>query len=358
MNIRELAAHARLSKGAVSLALRDHASISAATRRRVKALAKKFAYIPDPTLAKVMSAVSRRRTANITAPLGIISLWPQPRVWQEHASLRRFYQGLVTRARELGYRTEEFWMGGGAMLPQRVEQILLARGIEGLLVLNYPRAPAVLEMNVEPFACAVIGRALIRPRLFSTDHDHHQGLFQVIDQLHAAGYHRPGFILQHEVNERTMHCWAAAYQFWSSSLPRGMQMPILYVNSMDVGPGQKTDVAQIKKWFRRHRPDAILSHGIGMKRLIEAADIRVPRDAGFASLFWIGAQEGCAGLDLQDEVVSGRAVELVLEQLRHNQRGVPSASETVLFPGIWRPGPSLPLRVRGKAKAVVGTGPS
>jgi LacI family transcriptional regulator len=352
MNISELARHANLSKGAVSLALRDHPSISTATRKRVKALARKFSYVPDPTMARVMSAIARRRTSTITAPLAILSLWDQPRAWNTTTpSLKRFYQGLVNRAQQLGFRTEEFWMGNRQISPQRMEQILSTRGIEGLIVLNYPHAPATLEMNLAPFACAVIGRALLRPRLFATDHDHHQGLFQVIEKLRSLGYRRPGFLLDREVNERTMHCWAAAYQFWLNSIPRSHQIPLLTLDLFDGSILRPNDIKPIQKWVRRYRPDAIISHSSEVKRLIEAAGIRVPQDVGFANLFWQAGLDRCAGLDLQDEIVAGRAVELVIEQLQHNQRGIPAVPETVLFPGVWRDGPTLPDRVPATGKA-------
>lgn len=339
MNLTELARQAGLSKGAVSLALRDHPSIGEKTRRRVKALARKSGYTPDPTVARVMSAIARRRAAKVTAPLAILSLWPVKKAWLEpNSTLLRFYRGLVRRARELGFSTEEFHLG--ALSQQRMSQILVARGIEGLIVLNYPKAPAMLEMDVSPFACAVIGRALIRPRLFSTDHDHSQGLYEVLESVRQRGYSRPGLLLCHNAHERTMHAWAAAFQFYSSTHFNGNgRVPLLIVEENAEAP------ETVRKWFQRHRPDVIIAANTADRDLIKAAGIDVPADAGFASLFWTRQKDGCAGLDLQDEVVAGRAVELVVEQLLHNKKGIPTASETVLFPGLWRDGPSLPSRV-------------
>lgn len=347
VNITDLAQRAGISKGAASLALRNRPGVSAETCERVQALARQHGYVPDPTVARVMSAVARKRPNSSTAPLAILSLWPQNRAWDSRtATLRRFHDGLIARAKERGFATEDFWLGSRGMTPRRMQQILVSRGIEGLIVLNYPRAPAVLEMDVSPFACAVIGRALIRPRLYSTDHDHQQGLYQVMHQVQEAGYRRPGLLLQADAHERTMHSWAAAYQFYSSSHPGLGKVPLVIYDNGPRDEQLASEARKLKRWFRRYRPDVIIAVQWTDLALLQAAGISVPEDVGFACLFWQDAKHACAGLDLQDEIFAACAVDLVVEQLNQSRRGIPLVPETVLFPGVWRDGPSLPWRTK------------
>ncbi|WP_438481383.1 LacI family DNA-binding transcriptional regulator [Oleiharenicola lentus] len=337
MNIREIARKVGLSKSTVSLALRDHPSIPPVTRKRIKALAKKLGYQPDPTIAKVMGAIAKRAAGEVTAPLVLLSDWPASQYWlNPDVGLRRFHRGLTSRAMELGYRLEEFWIRAPGMLPRRVEQILDARGTQGIVVLNYPEAPAKLPLDLSPYACVVIGRALVQPRLYAVDHDHHQGLFECLKQVSDRGYRRPGLVLTADAHERTMHCWAAAYQFFLSHLPRRDQIPFLLI--------APDEVQELKKWVKAYRPDVILSADFTMARLLEKAGFAVPGDVSLATLFWREEDKAVAGIDTQDEAQSARAIDLLIEQMRRNQHGIPHKPETVLFDGFWRDGPSLPTR--------------
>jgi DNA-binding LacI/PurR family transcriptional regulator len=336
MNIRDIARQAGLSKSAVSLSLRDHPSIPHKTRARVKALAKKLGYQPDPTVAKVMGAIARHATAGITAPIVLLSDWPTPKHWLNvNQGLRRFYRGLSDRAEELGYRLEEIWIRAPGMTPRRIEQILAARGTQGIVVFNYPEAPARLQVDLSPYACVVIGRALVQPRLHSVDHDHHQGLFECLTQVQQRGYLRPGLVLTNDAHERTMHCWAAAYHFFLSDLPAKKRIPFLLLSS--------PNPSVLRKWVRAHRPDVILSADFTMMKVLENAGFRVPTDIALATLFWREENTAVAGIDTQDEAQSARAIDLLIEQIRRNQHGIAHKPETVLFDGAWRDGSSLPV---------------
>jgi LacI family transcriptional regulator len=284
-----------------------------------------------------MGAIARRAAGPVTAPIMILSDWPAARYWQNSAAgLRRFHRGLLQRTEELGYRIDEFWTRAAGMSPRRAEQILAARGTQGIVVLNYPEAPAKLALDLSPYASVVIGRALIQPRLYAVDHDHHQGLFECLKQVSARGYRRPGLLLTFDSHERSMHCWAAAYHFFLSHLAVRDRIPFLLIK-----PG---DTPAIKKWFKNHRPDVILTADFTSTELLTKIGLRVPEDVGVAALFWREENQNIAGIDIQDESQASRAIDLLVEQMRRNQHGIPHKPETVLFDGFWRDGASLPTR--------------
>ena len=334
MNMSDLARACRLSKGTVSMALNNNPRISPRTRDRVRAKALKLGFSVDPKLAQVMSALGRRRAEHISAPIGIISMWPVRGAWKAQHGLDRFHAGLVQRAAELGCETQEFWVGDPAMTPRRMEQILKARGIEALVVLSYPAAPARLQIDISSFACSVIGRALVSPRVYAVDHDHHQGLFLAVQHLRRRGRTRPALVITEDLNERTMHCWTAAYHFESHQLPARQRIPVWII------PREARRKRDFLLWFEKYRPDVILGSDLTLPFLKECG-LTVPRDVAFATLFWMPHLAQLAGIDIRDEVIAGRAVELVLEQLRTNRHGIPEDPETVLIEGKWRDGPSI-----------------
>ncbi len=335
MNIRDLARRVNLSKSTVSLALRNDPSISEKTRGVIQRLAKKVGYCPNPAVVKVMSAIACRKLPRLSPSIVLLSPWSHLHEWERpEFALRRFYQGMLSRARQLGYTIEELWMRAPGMSPHRIEQILAARGTEAVIVFNYPLAPASLEVDLGPYACAVIGRALIKPQLYAVDHDHHQGMLLCIEQVRRHGYRRPGLLLDVQGSERNLHCTVAAYQFYLSQVPAKDRIPLW----LTLG----NDFAKFRKWVRTYRPDVIITSHPRMIAYVNQAGYEVPVDFGLAVLFQESAQSAVAGIDICDEVVAGRAVDLVAEQIRNNQHGPPPLPETTLFNGIWRDGPTLP----------------
>jgi len=337
MNIRELAARAGLSKTTISAALRDAPRISESTRRRVHDLARDVGYWPDPAVAGMMSAIARKNVVNFSSPILLLSDWPHVHEWErpDHA-LSRFYQGVLSRTRELGYKIEELWMRAPGMNPRRVEQIIAARKTEGLIIFSYPKAPAALDIDLSQYSCVVIGRALVSPTFYSADHDHHQGMFLSLEQIKKQGYQRPGLCLTEDANERTMHCWAAAYQFYLSQRPAKDRVPMMLIKD-------HCDTGAYQKWIRTYKPDVVIvSHG-GMMEFLGKAGFEIPRDFGVSVLFQSHGCSNVAGIDICDEAIAGRAVDVLVEQMRNNRRGPPAHPETILMHGIWRDGPSLPM---------------
>jgi len=335
MNIRILAQDLKLSKSTVSLALRNDPRLPEHTRDRVRKRAARLGYRTDPTIAKVMGAIARKNSVDVTTPIVLLSDWPTPHHWKStRDSLDRFYRGVIARSKELGYRVEELWMREPGLTPKRIEQILAARGTQGVIVFSYPSAPASLEVDLTPFASVVIGRALVRPRILAVDQDHHQGMFECLDQVASRGYRRPGLLLSIDAHERTLHCWAAAYLFAMSQSPIRRKIPLF----LDAG----RDFKRFRKWVKAYDPDVIITQDSSMLSYVTDAGFRVPDDLGLAVLFQGKPTDGTAGIDTRDEAQSARAVECLVEQLRKDIRGLPKFPETVLFDGIWRDGPTLP----------------
>ena len=59
IRLKDIAEKAGLSVAAVSMALKDHRSLPASTIKKVKALAKKMGYAPDPALSALAAYRSR-----------------------------------------------------------------------------------------------------------------------------------------------------------------------------------------------------------------------------------------------------------------------------------------------------------
>jgi hypothetical protein len=95
------------------------------------------------------------------------------------------------------------------------------------------------------------------------------------------------------------------------------------------------------KWFRRYRPDAVVSSHRVVRNWLEDCDARVPEDVGFVFLDWLDEADACAGIDQHYDLVAAAVVDLVVSQLHGNEHGVPAKPKLVLIDGDWVNGPTV-----------------
>jgi LacI family transcriptional regulator len=328
--LKSIAAKAGLSGAAVSLALRDHPSIAPRTRARVQRLAARLGYRADPTVTRLMTYLRQRRGVRATGALGLLTMFPQAAPWLGNAFLRRIHTAAEARAHQFGYQLEEFWLAAPGMTPARLRDILLARGIEGLLVLGQPPGLAPVPFDFARFACGAIGYSLETPLHRACQHQY-QEMFTALGRLAALGYERPGLVLPEDSDARTRRHWSAAFLAAQQRWPAARRVPPL------IAP--RIDGAIFGRWFRAHRPDAVIAQSPGAAeylRWLRDAGARVPADCGFADLDVEPTPgDACSGIRQNYEQVASAAVDLVVSQIQRNERGIPAHPKVVLIEGEW-----------------------
>jgi DNA-binding LacI/PurR family transcriptional regulator len=103
-------------------------------------------------------------------------------------------------------------------------------------------------------------------------------------------------------------------------------------------------------WLRRSGADALIVSTVahlavpGVRAFCRAARLPV------ATLRLAGKiQSAIGGIDQGDELLGAQAVELLIAQLNHNERGPPRQPGMMLFPGRWVPATGeAPARSREK----------
>src|SRR4051812_11509417 len=131
VTLRTLAAEAQVCPMTVSLALRNHPSISAATRGRLQKLAASRGYRPDPTIAKLMHHLRSRGPSRIKSVICALNN-------RDRGDSDVYVAGIVraarARAKELGYAFEEVFLKEFRGRPGRLKSFLRSRNIEGMLI--------------------------------------------------------------------------------------------------------------------------------------------------------------------------------------------------------------------------------
>lgn len=350
MTIRQLAKLAGLSHTTVSRALRDHPRISLETRKLVQRLAKKHGYAPHPMVSELMAQLPHiRQIARST--LALVTWWPQ---WKGHIFLKAIHDGVSERAQELGYQVEEFPLHKGEMSPARLQSVLEARGIQGVLVYPFERSPSRLEMDWQRFTGASIGLSLVEPELHRVVAGYYSNMLLTLHELRKLGYRRIALALKPELRVRVSDAYLAAYLLYERELPVEERMPLFRPAGAAAGAehydaysepiahsGFDLDPAEVAAWLKQHRADALICNYNPRPELLRKEGIRIPEDLGYAALDCAIATPDVSGIDQLPRQMGVAAVNLVTAHLQRHERGAPEYPEVITVRSRWRPGKTV-----------------
>ena len=166
VTFRQIAKASGLAVATVSYALRNHPKIPAETIARVQAVADALGYRPNPRVAALMAHIRRARPVASGDCIAFIWL-------ARPAPYLRMYNGAKQRAQELGYELEDFALRDRALNPARLERILRARRITGIVLspLDSGQASFALDWDWSRFSPAICtpARTASRTRSIVTD---------------------------------------------------------------------------------------------------------------------------------------------------------------------------------------------
>lgn len=336
--LQDVATRAGVHRTTVSLALRGHPRIPAATQARVKAIAAKLGYRINPLVSALMqSRRSGQAVKHVT--LAYVTNYPTRFGWRPQFHDRPdFFPGAAERARDFGYKLEPFWLAEPGMTPERFCDILSARGINGLIVGRLPPNQQAMELTWSRFSAVAVGLTLRSPLLHHVTENHFDAACQGMQRCRQLGYRRVGFVFS-EANDspRVGSRWLGAFLEQQQQLPARDRLPPC--------PAVPADERTFRDWFERVRPDALLAnHGRPVLAWLERMGRRVPRDVGLIDLAGDHPELACAGVYHDPAKLGALAVEMLIGLLHRNETGVPDDQHEVLLNGTWRDDRTLPPR--------------
>lgn len=323
--MKHVAQAAGVSVMTVSLALRRDPSIPARTRERVLAAAARLGYRRNPLVSALMAGLRgwhpRGRDAHVIA---YVESYPASATPQQTGSLRRFRDGAAEGAARHGYRLQVFRLGEGGLNEARLEQVLAARGIRGVVFAPFPKTGSALALPWENHALATLGFSLARPVLHRAVNHQIHSIRLALAELLALGYRRIGLVMTRHEDARVERNWLSSVllaQHENAGTDRSF--PLFFEERIERGP--------LRAWLRRERPEVVVSTEEGVPQMIARAGGRI----GFAHMHLTPEQAGSTGIDQNNERVGAAAVDLVVEQLHANSYGIPENPKTVLIEGRW-----------------------
>lgn len=317
---RALAEKLGLSANAVSLALRNHHSISKTTRARVKAMADQMGYRPNPLVAALTADRNKRGRSGVTT-LGYITTCHHLR--SSTANIRQlFYRGALERADACGFALQEFCLADEDLNEPRLQRILRSRGIHGLLVAPPPQPNYSIQLDWEHFAVAALGHNLVHPRVHHAAGAVFQDTIKMLHELKSMGYRRPAMLLRRNSERNQLSQRAAVFEYQSRQI-WDLSEPLAYFYDDALA---ERDL--IEAWLKEMQPDVVLSSDQRFKASIIRVLGPIPEAVGYVAMEYSAVEED-ARIDFQPKTVGAVGVDLVTAQLYRNERGIPSVVQAV-----------------------------
>lgn len=332
---KDIAEKCNVSTMTVSLALRNSPLISEQTRETVKAAAREMGYRPNPLVSALMANRRGQKGTSSLTTLAYISPLEKEVAFKE-AYLKRIFTGVESRVEELGFVADYIHVGEGGLTQSRLNQVLLARGVRGLMIMPNPVDSFELKIDWENFVGVQIGRRLKFPRLHHIESDQSGMMCMVLLKLIEMGYKRIGWAASGDIktDDFTNRGWTMAYLAYQQKYGLAESLPICEgANNWDEGP--------FLKWVKEHKPDVVVSRDQFPLKWLKKGGYRVPEDIGFVCMNIYEEAATYTGITQSFERLGQIAVDTLQAALNNNDVGPPDIPRSTLCGGNWQEGDTI-----------------
>lgn len=330
-----IAREAGVSRMTVSMALRDHPRVAPETRERIKKIAAKQGYTPDPNLIQLMGYLRKRDVSRDEPVIALLNGKRCP-LKDINPDAKLIREGAIERARSLGFKTEDFWLHEPKMRVQRMVQILETRGIRSLVVLPVETLRDVFMLPQEEFmgvaTCSVAAKLG-----FNQVHPHfYQAMHLGISNLSEKGFKRIGFCISEAEDEQSNHLYQCYLTWYQQGIPEEDRVPSLLKKEI-----LETDFLE---WIETHKPEVVFSPHSTHYHWLKRNGYSIPEDISFAALGSASMElDGIARVDIDYRRIGATAIDILKTKLANDHLGPSDNPAITLIRGKWVDGPSATL---------------
>lgn len=323
VTMKTVAAAAGVHQTTVSLALRGHPRIPAATRERIAAVARALDYRVNPLVA-ALSASRRKRGTAIRATLAYVTVC----TGGDHA-YEDLLAGVKAGAARLGYAVDHLRLGSHHLTPERLAGVARARGIEGLILAPLEHKTHSLCFDWSRFAAVAYGYSLQEPDLHRVTPDFYHGMIELLSRIAAAGCQRPGLVLDDNTDRKADHFWLAAFLAAQHLAPARLRVAPLRMT--------RWNPPEFARWLRAEKPGALIGLGAMLDRIdASRKETRAPALPQFT--LNASADDPRPGNRIDRAAAGAVCVDMVVGMLHRNERGIPPCAHNILVKTAWHEG--------------------
>jgi len=330
--LQTIADLAGVSRMTVSRVLRNDRAISEATSRRVKEIAERLKYRPDPMVSAHMARLRSMHQVKNPQFIAFFTAAEKEHSWRKQFFFRQIFAAAEQKASQLGYGIAPVWIREPGMTGKRLDQILEAQGVRGIMI-GTLKPLSHLRLDWSRYAIAALGYTLVRPAFHRVASNHFQTLFLVLRLLRRRGYRRIGLVITKKANLQTNHSVLGAFQAWQFQQPRSCQIKPCYLEG--------NARAKFDRWLQTAHPDVILTTELEVHSWTLENGMRIPQDLGFVLLSSDIEATDLAHIHRDYSSIGAALVDLIVSQLHCNERGIPAVAKVVSIDTAWKEGSSV-----------------
>jgi LacI family transcriptional regulator len=333
VTMSDVALAANVHKSTVSLALRNQSRLSAATRERIRRIAEELGYRPDPMLGLFNLHRSSLAPPRPAGTIAFVSDLPTPAAFARSERHETIFSSAREEARRLNFTLELFLLGPAQLSAARLSQVLLARGITGILLGALSPATRSLNIDWSQFCVVGIESAHVEPRVDNVSTNYCQAARLAVRRLGERGRRNAGFIVAQDLGVEIDRQLRAGYLVESRKIGTAVRVAPFWRVSTDAAGSES-----LQQWIRAEALDAVVVSGVGISSLVAGVDPALARSVAWASIDIHCDQSGTsyACVPALHRDLGRRAVGVLASRIQVNLRGVPPNPSTTFFPVEWR----------------------
>jgi LacI family transcriptional regulator len=334
----DIARLAGVHQTTVSLALRNHPSISELTRARIIEIARCVGYRSDPELDAFNFYRQSSHPLRSAPSIAFISDVPSAS-WASSAARCEVYAGARATAERMGFVFERFHVGPGELSVPRLNGILQSRNVECVILGSLSLSRSELDLDWSRLCGLKIESFHVQPPLDVISSDHNQAGRLAFERLWRLGYRRIGLLLSREEDQRLQNLSRIGYLTERETNRSANRVPVYFQDGRPI--------AELFSWIRRQKIDALIGNSNSLFDEIGHHPLIAARRIAIASLDLAGSPPDRAGIVLPHAQVGATAVELIEMRRYSHHHGLPQNTSTTFVPVAWRDGLSAPMTRSG-----------
>ncbi len=323
--LRMIAEHVGVTPATVSMALRNDPQISVSRRDEIQRAAAKLGYRPNALVSTLMSHIRQARPAPRHTGLLYLLTGATGTPGFPGSTPDLCFRGAREQAARRGFSLDVFWLREPGLNETRIDKILRARGVPGVIVGPREDALPLPELPWGRLAAVMVSQSFALPQLDHVSADFYAAVCLAMERLKSERTNPTTRLILPETHDRNVrHLWTAGYL--RERLGHRRFHPPLIVSSAQ----------PVVDWVAAHPGCTVLGTNLVMEWL-QQAGLQTGRDYRFISLN-VEHRPELTGIREPSLEVGAEAADLVISRVYLNQTGLPEKPRTTLIEPAWQDG--------------------
>lgn len=333
VTLRDVAKTAGVHFTTVGLALRGDKRVNESTAKRIRDVAEEMGYHSNALLS-ALSSYRRDSTKRFAGTLSYLLTNSVTESFDRNPRGKLIFESAKQHAESLGFKLEPFRVNSKGLTAKRATDILVTRGIEGIIVPPiYEHSGPYQPIDWNHFCAVALNYSITSPALHRVCYNHMHGMVMHLEMLRGLGYRRIGITITNDMNVRTGWHWLGAFLAEQRLVPTSCVVEPLLV--------EEVTKEALVDWLNTQCPDVVIVMESEKLEWIREAGWRVPEDVGVTLYSVEDEAQGISGIHEQSDLLGVAAVDFIVALLVGGRKGIPRFSRCSMIDARWIQGTTV-----------------